>query len=148
MKWSPKVIAERYTHAILSPHSKVVSYHSSEKLAKVSLRLYKKMGCRVVLLSTLLCGQVELSNAHDYWKNGDPVPDWVKSSCCGPADAHLLTPDQVTRSDNFYYVEGYSGRIPVASALPSQDGHYWIFYAQYSNGGQSNAYCFFVPMDF
>jgi hypothetical protein len=33
--------------------------------------------------------------AHDYWADGKPVPNWVKTSCCGPADAHHLRPDQV-----------------------------------------------------
>jgi hypothetical protein len=51
----------------------------------------------------------------------------VKSSCCGPADAHHLTPDQVTRRDEDYYlVAGYARPTPVKRALPSQGGEYWI----------------------
>jgi hypothetical protein len=36
-----------------------------------------------------------IGNAHDYWANGKKVPDWVKASCCGPADVHRLTRCQV-----------------------------------------------------
>ena len=103
--------------------------------------------------------------AHDYWANGKGVPEWVKNACCGPADAHHLRPDQVHRSENYYYVDGYSSRIPAGKALPSEDGDYWIFYTDaglqcapvIGDGAsqkcrlvdqQSDVYCFFVPMDF
>jgi hypothetical protein len=89
------------------------------------------------------------AGAHDYWSDGKAVPDWVKASCCGPADAHHLRPDQVHRvSDDFYTVDGYVNRIPAAQALPSQDGEYWIFYRDGDSGYQSSVYCFFVPMAF
>lgn len=87
--------------------------------------------------------------AHDEWANGDKVPDWVKSSCCGPADAHHLTPDQVHRvSDDYYRVDGYRGTIRASSALPSQDGQYWVFYRDDGHGYQSGVFCFFLPMAF
>lgn len=112
--------------------------------------------------------QVSAAKAHDEWANGKPVPDWVKQSCCGPADAHHLRPDQVHDEGDYYIVDGYEGRINKRSTqiLPSQDGSYWIFYrdkgvsctpgwtggvaTQYCSdqGDQSNIYCFFVPMDF
>jgi hypothetical protein len=89
------------------------------------------------------------AEAHDYWSDGKAIPDWVKASCCGPADAHHLRPDQVHRvSDDYYAVDGYVHRIPVGQALPSQDGDYWIFYRDDASGSQSGVYCFFVPMDF
>ena len=102
------------------------------------------------------------ASAHDVWSNGAKVPDWVKASCCGPADAHHLRPDQVHRSDDYYYVDGYDSRIPVGQAFPSQDGDYWIFYRDNPAGkscspfggctptsaSQSSVYCFFVPMNF
>jgi hypothetical protein len=95
--------------------------------------------------------------AHDQWTNGAPIPDWVKASCCGPADAHHLTSDQVHRYGDYYRVDGYRRPIPIALALPSQDGDYWIFYRDKNgapgvngrgSGGQSGVYCFFVPMAF
>ena len=96
------------------------------------------------------------AHAHDTWSNGKPVPEWIKHSCCGPADAHHLRPDQVHRvSDDYYEVDGYHRRIPVAQALPSQDGDYWIFYRDdgvstlgNANSSQSGVYCFFIPMAF
>ena len=89
------------------------------------------------------------ASAHDYWADGKPIPNWVKASCCGPADAHHLRPDQVHRvSDDYYEVDGYHHRVPVSQALPSQDGDYWIFYRDDRSDGQSGMYCFFVPMDF
>ena len=107
--------------------------------------------------------------AHDQWANGTSIPSWVKASCCGPADAHHLTPEQVhgpmtwgeayallgqpdltsTTDSNIrvYIVDGYRRPIPTAQALPSQDGNYWIFYRD-DGGAQSGVYCFFVPMAF
>lgn len=86
--------------------------------------------------------------AHDAWVNGVPAPGWVKTSCCGPADAHHLRPDQVRRpSADFYEVDGYFRPIPVKDALPSQDGEYWIFYKNNKSGSQTGVFCFFVPMN-
>jgi len=99
-----------------------------------------------ILTLALLTGE---AHAHDVWANGAPVPKWVKEACCGPADAHHLRPDQVHRvSDAYYKVEGYFRPIPVAEALPSQDGDYWIFYKDNKSGSQTGVFCFFVPMDF
>ena len=102
---------------------------------------------RIAVVAFLLyCGQCQ---AHDVWSDGRPVPQWVKASCCGPEDVHHLRPDQVHRiSDDYYMVDGYSNRIPVRVALPSQDGDYWVFYRDNANGSQSTVYCFFVPMAF
>ena len=86
--------------------------------------------------------------AHDVWANGSPIPLWVNTSCCGPEHVHHLTPDQVHRINADYYkVDGYEQLIPAQSALPSQDGDYWIFYEVRTNTSQTpRLYCFFVPM--
>ena len=83
------------------------------------------------------------AHAHDTWANGDPVPGWVKRSCCGPTDAHRLDPSQVSEDDQGYVVEseGKTFRVPREKALPSQDAHYWIFY---SNATSPLVYCLFV----
>jgi|SRR5271166_1994751 len=74
-------------------------------------------------------------SAHDYWADGKAIPNWVTASCCGPADAHHLRPDQVRRvSDDYYEVDGYPHRVPVSRALPSQDADYWIFYRDDPSG--------------
>jgi len=116
-----------------------------------------------LLLIPCLCSP---ALAHDQWSNGDKVPAWVKASCCGAADAHHLRPEQVHDMGDWYEVDGYyanGGKISHKIALPSQDGEYWIFYADYPGGkscspyagcsptmkaSQSNVYCFFVPMAF
>ena len=103
------------------------------------------------------------ATAHDYWdgKNCGPgkqnsveckVPDWVKSTCCGPADAHHLTPDQVIDHGDYYTIERVDGfpndqKIPEKVALPSEDGDYWIFFSPYSYAGSvaRTVYCLFVP---
>lgn len=107
----------------------------------------------VVLAGLLFLALVMLSpseaHAHDYWSDGKAIPEWVKASCCGQADAHHLRPEQVHRiSDGYYLVDGYVRSIPVGQALPSQDGDYWIFYRDDGASGQSGVYCFFVPMEF
>jgi len=84
--------------------------------------------------------------AHDQWANGEPVPAWVKRACCGPDDAHHLSPEQVHFSTSGWRVDGYNGVIPNGAEQPSPDGSYWIFYRTYSDGSQTNVYCFFVPI--
>lgn len=97
------------------------------------------------------------SASHDQWADGSLIPSWIKAACCGPADAHHLTPHQVHRTDDgFYIVDGYTNPdgtlrpISPREALPSQDGDYWIFYRRnaYGPGIASKVYCFFVPMNF
>lgn len=110
------------------------------------------------LLALMLVLAISPALAHDRWKNGDPVPSWIKSACCGPNDVHLLDPAQVTRdAANDYIVndEGHIFRIKEDKTLPSQDGYIWIFYnATTSNcmteqdGMQPCVYCFFIPMAF
>src|SRR4029077_6714840 len=95
------------------------------------------------IAAVLLAASASSANAHDYWSDGKPIPDWVKASCCGPADAHPLRPEQGHRiSYGFYSVDGYVRHIPVGQALPSQDGDYWIFYRDDGSGIQSGVYCF------
>jgi hypothetical protein len=87
--------------------------------------------------------------AHDQWKNGDAVPDWVKASCCGKSEAHLLSPEDVhhnTEAGYYYFDHGYEGHVSDVNAIPSQDGHYWLFYG--CPDENCIARCFFVPMAF
>ena len=101
-----------------------------------------------MLLAVLLILSSTLAQAHDKWADGSLVPPRVKAQCCGPADAHQLTPNQVHRKGDYYLVDGYNNLIPASSVLPSQDGNYWIFYHDITNTEQSNVYCFFIPMSF
>lgn len=109
--------------------------------------------------------------AHDQWADGSKIPDWVKASCCGPADAHHLRPEQVHDMGDYYQIDGMMHTIPKTygpqhypngAILASQDGDYWVFYkdeaAHRACGHESNTcydepasestYCFFVPMEF
>ena len=124
-------------------------------------------GASLVLLGFIGLMAPGTTFAHDQWADGSSIPAWVKSSCCGAADAHHLRPDQVHDMGDYYLVDGYHDHISKKAAIPSQDGDYWIFYANYpagdscaytpgASGGmcahheasQSGVYCFFVPMNF
>ena len=50
----------------------------------------------IALAATLALFQT--AHAHDRWDNGEQVPAWVKTECCGPKDAHHLRPEQVRRN--------------------------------------------------
>jgi hypothetical protein len=95
------------------------------------------------------------------------IPSWINAACCGPADVHHLTPDQVDDRGEAYVVDGLAASIPkfviseghpapAGNIHPSQDGSYWIFYHGPScrigddkcGENQSYPYCFFVPWDF
>jgi len=95
-----------------------------------------------------LCAALALfqtAHAHDRWDNGEQVPAWVKTECCGPKDAHHLRPEQVRRNAaGDYVVDIYPDPIPARRALPSQDGDYWLFF--YNDYGYfGSVRCFFVP---
>ena len=85
------------------------------------------------------------ARAHDEWANGDPIPGWVKSQCCGPSDAHHLTAEQVHVTPEGYRLDGYSRVIKEDRLLPSPDGSWWVFYRNFDDGSQSTVYCFFGP---
>ena len=108
------------------------------------------------LVLLMYWGATSFAHAHDVWANGQPVPSWVKESCCGPSDAHHLTQEQVhgpTKGANgvlYYTVDGYPDPVAASSALPSQDGDYWIFYTTgVDMSGKrywGQVYCFFIPV--
>ncbi len=81
--------------------------------------------------------------AHELWQNGDPIPAWVKSSCCGPADAHNLPDSDVFVSRAGYLVAGRAQPIPFDKVTPSPDGTYWIFYTGDIN--TATIFCMFAP---
>ena len=83
--------------------------------------------------------------AHDQWADGGPVPAWVKEQCCGLADAHHLTPEQVHVTSDGFRIDGYTRAIREDRLLPSPDGSWWVFYRTYDDGSQSAVYCFFGP---
>lgn len=99
---------------------------------------------RVPATLLLLCVLTIPSAAHDQWANGEPIPPWVKSACCGPSDAHHLREDQVHVAADGYHVDGLSVVIPFAKALPSPDGSYWGFWNPATS--DPKVYCFFASI--
>lgn len=97
---------------------------------------------RVVIASILAITLAGRANGHDVWANGETVPGWIKSACCGPADAHLLSPDEYLIDKDGFHVKGIKMIVPMSKVLPSQDGQVWVFYP---NGVGENAeiYCVF-----
>lgn len=96
-------------------------------------------------LSIGCCAGLLPAQAHDVLANGEPVPSWVKSQCCGVSDAHHLTAEQVHATTGGYRLDGYSQVIADKQKLPSPDGTWWVFYRDYPDGSQSSVYCFFGP---
>lgn len=90
-------------------------------------------------------GEFGLMLVHDQWVNGDPVPLWVRSQCCGPEDVHHLTLDQVHLLPDGFHVDGLKDPIPASKLLPSPDNEWWIFYRRFPDGSTSSVYCFFGP---
>lgn len=89
------------------------------------------------------------ARAHETWADGKGIPDWVKKACCGPADAHHLSPAQVRHVGDAFWIDGYPYRVPDVEVLPSEDGEYWAFYTEFLdvNGAKtfSSVFCFFAP---
>jgi hypothetical protein len=104
---------------------------------------------RVALAFVIIFAALEGASSHDQWSDGNPVPPWVKASCCGPEDVHHLTKDQVHTTPDGYRIDGYPDVIPYARELPSEDGEFWAFYKSWDAGGGkrqfSMVYCFFAP---
>jgi hypothetical protein len=44
-----------------------------------------------------------------------------------------------------WHVDGYHQVIAYGREFPSQDGDYWIFYRDFSDGKQTPVFCFFAP---
>ena len=96
---------------------------------------------RQLMIIGLFCMALR-AQAHEEWANGTPVPTWIKTACCGPADAHLLSEDEYF-IDNFgFHVKGIDMVFPLDKVLPSQDGKVWAFFPS-GVGEHANIYCVF-----
>jgi hypothetical protein len=72
--------------------------------------------------------------AHDAWSNGEKIPNWIKSACCGQAEAHVLGSGEYMIGPDGFHVIGIDTPFPISQILPSQDGKVWAFY---NNTGQN-----------
>ena len=96
----------------------------SQDIARIAMRQSIKR-LAFVASSLVIAGAAQ---AHDAWRNGDPIPAWVKSSCCGSSEAHLLSEEEVHHFDGYYIVDSFGPQhIPDSKVLPSQDDAYWGF---------------------
>lgn len=84
------------------------------------------------------------ADAHDLWKNGDPIPAWIKSACCGPSDAHNIPDSDVVVTRAGYLIAGRRAPIPFDKATPSPDGSFWVFYT--GDIATATIICFFAPI--
>jgi hypothetical protein len=100
---------------------------------------------RAILALAVALALFATAHAHDRWDNGEKVPAWVKTVCCGANDVHHVRPEQVRRNAaGDYVVDIYPFPVPARLALPSQDGDYWLFFYE-DYGVYGRVRCFFVP---
>jgi hypothetical protein len=74
------------------------------------------------LLVAFTAMTIESANAHQMGCDANPVPERIKSDCCGEEEEHQLTPDQISRGPNNEYIvsmEGYTFVIPADKAGPA-----------------------------
>lgn len=102
---------------------------------------------KVILSTTIsLVLMTTVVSAHDFWENGDPVPAWVKSWCCGVSDIHHIKPGAIHIMDDGYHIDGIHTVVPFNKALPSPDGTYWGFWNP-TMEPDPVIYCFFTPVN-
>ena len=99
----------------------------------------------VSMLILIIFALTKPSRAHDEWTDRKAVPAWVKSSCCGPSDAHHLKRQHVHAMADGWHIDGYPTVVPYGKELPSEDGEYRAFFKRYEDGSWSPVYCLFVP---
>ena len=97
------------------------------------------------------------AHAHQVGCDGKPAPGLVREDCCGLADYHRLTFDQISEDDAGYvvHVDGYTFHVPRQQAEPSPDGCPAIFFsdsgefANYRSAANPTpvVFCFFLPLD-
>lgn len=97
---------------------------------------------RLSLAACLALAMAAPARGHQQWANGEPVPAWVKSSCCGPDDAHLLRADRVHLRADGVHIDGINTVVPYERVLPSPDGRIWGFWNP-AVGVDAPVYCLF-----
>ena len=98
----------------------------------------------VLCLTALLLGFWARAEAHDRWENGDPVPQWVRSACCGPNDVHHIPNEDIRIMADGYHINGLTTVIPFRSVLSSPDNTYWGFWRPIEEPAPY-IFCFFAP---
>ena len=117
---------QRMAFETRTSRSRLVPFEHVLRRATTMLRL-------TTALNAWLAFSLADVHAHEHWNNGEQVPAWVKTACCGPNDVHHLRPEQIRRNAaGDYAADIYPWPIPAHMALPSQDGEYWLFFMRIS----------------
>lgn len=95
----------------------------------------------IVVLLVMALDARSAACAHDQWADGSSVPPWVKSACCGAADAHLLAPGDYWIDKQGFHIRAIDRFVDIDQVQPSQDGQVWAFYKAGTNG--VTIYCVF-----
>src|SRR5208337_2947225 len=94
---------------------------------------------------------VSVASAHDVECGNRPVPEDIKTKCCGKADHHFVDPGQVTMlPDGSYDVryDRYVFHVEKGQVEPSDDGCIHLFFTPPSGlirGGTPSVWCFQIP---
>lgn len=88
--------------------------------------------------------------AHTLDCKGQPVDGPTRTWCCGEADYHRLTWDQVSEEGADYVVvdNNHTFRVPRSKTQPTPDGCPAIFYSEASAYKPPTVYCFFFDPSF
>lgn len=97
---------------------------------------------RTIFAALMLLAFLPGARAHDLWADGSAIPAWIKSSCCGVADAHLLGPGDYSIDAAGFHVKGVDMAVPLDKVSPSLDGRVWAFYPN-GPGRDAPIYCVF-----
>ena len=107
--------------------------------ARIGGRLARRAAFSIAIAATK-------AHAHSFWSNGEEVPAWTKSYCCGPSDVHRLEPSAVHIMPDGYHIDGIKTIVPMDKAMPSPDGQYWAFFNT-KYGDNPIIFCFYAPLN-
>ena len=107
-------------------------------------RNMQKQAKSIAFLVSVMCANP--ASSHNFWSNGEPVPEFVKSSCCGVADAHHIKHSAIHIMADGYHIDGINTVVPISRALPSMDGEVWAFWNPIGEPDPM-IYCLFVPFN-
>ena len=74
--------------------------------ARIGGRLARRAAFSIAIAATK-------AHAHSFWSNGEEVPAWTKSYCCGPSDVHRLEPSAVHIMPDGYHIDGIKTIVPM-----------------------------------
>lgn len=83
---------------------------------------------RWLMVTSMLALASLPATGHEKWADGSEVPKWIRTSCCGQADAHILGSNDYWIDAHGFHVVGIDQTVPIDKVLPSQDGKVWAFY--------------------